>query len=290
MKATLLMTLSLALLPALPVDSAPQPPGQDATACDETKLTSCLALGDVLSLRNDSGSRKQALNAYQTGCNGGLAEACQSLGAWCSSEDVAALCLKKPAVYFARAAALFGAACDRSVAGGCAALRDMCAARQIECTADRVRELADRAETIWRNGCRAGVADDCDDLSGFCGRSDRDTCRVTALIMACRNGRSESCGTLGAWYRDGQHGLQRDSFRAADYVSMACLTGDPTSCPTAVALCQDHQVARYEPRCWALLERSCNTANAKSCDALATLLAESPLDAEKARKLKEKAR
>jgi uncharacterized protein len=290
MKTALLIALAVAHLLALPVDPAPQEANQDAVApCDAARLASCLALGDALSLRDDSEQRRQALKAYQTGCDGGLAQACQRLGAWCLSEDMAELCAQRPVVYFARAAALFGAACDRGGAGGCEALRDMCVARQIGCTTDRVRELAYRAETIWRNGCRSGVADDCDDLSRFCGRADRDTCRVISMIMACRKGRSVSCGTLGAWYREGQHGVQRDASRAADYLSAACLAGDQTSCPTAVDLCKDQHVARHEPRCVPILSRACNAADAMSCEGLAAILADSPLDPEEVRQLRKKA-
>ncbi len=197
--------------------------------------------GRVTPTRNSEPDPKAAVPFYERACKAGQADACARL---------AAVLEKGGAVTqdLATAAALYGKSCDGGHFAGCGGL-----ARMHEQGTGVARDPA-HAKTLYE--------------------------RAVALeVSACDRGDAQDCIELGLFYREGTHGLAKDTAQALRLNERACSLGEPAGCYQASYLLgqatpgltlDTKRAQSFVDRAQALIVSQCDAGVIDACHTLMT--------------------
>ena len=178
--------------------------------CDSGKLEACVKAGSILYAKGEDlfGARK----AYQTGCEGNLAEACLNLGVMVAAGDGGREDDRS-------ARGIYDKACSLNLAAGCYN------SAQLQLRGEGGAVDIRAARQGFDTACQRGLAQACRDLGLTLNRTDAGLPSpegaLLAFAKACDGGEPEGCLYLGLMREDGR-GAPADPVAARRAFEAAC--------------------------------------------------------------------
>jgi uncharacterized protein len=211
-----------------------------------------------------AGNYPDALEAFNTACNGGDAESCNDLGALYSTGNGAAK-------DFARAAKFYRKACDGGFLAGCNTLG------WLYLVGWGVTKDYAQSAALVRKACDGGFAEGCGALGAIyqngMGVTPDFVEAASLLRRACDGGDNEGCANLGALYSGGK-GVAQDFAQAAVLYRKSCDGGFWGGCANLGKLYSNgNGVAKDPAQAEKLLTGACNGGFAPACSDLGFLYA-----------------